>query len=355
MKRKAVALILGIVLCFSGCAEMFSAYYYSEEPHLHRTTVSGPSYAVEDMDDIHKALCDAIAAFETEMMIIGQGHDIDALEKDLQQVYLHVLEHDPMAAYAVEGMTSRAGQVDGKNVVTVSFEYRYDTKYLRHIRKVETMEDAASQLRAALEGCDGSLVLYVEHYEEQDLIQIAQEYAVRYPDRVVEIPRILTGIYPYTGEARVVDITFSYTMDLASLKQMRTDVARCFNDAVEALPEGASDREVYESLWSFLRDRDTGRYDSSITPAYSLLYHGVGDSKAYATIYAALCERVGMPCQVVRGTRDGQGHCWAVIRTEEGERHLDLLAETFLPRTDAQMEGYVWDPDRVPACPEVIQ
>ena len=38
------------------------------------------------------------------------------------------------------------------------------------------------------------------------------------------------------------------------------------------------------------------RIETSITPAYSLLRHGVGDSRAFAVVYAAMCQQAGLEC-----------------------------------------------------------
>lgn len=351
MKRRMATLILVIVLILCGCSDMFNGYYYSEKPHLLNDTVPEPSYTVGSIPDICSALGNAIANAQPHLTLVADGLDQMALEEMLRQAYLITLERDPLAAYAVDGMSSRLGQVDGKNVAVVSLEYLYGVKQLRSIPRVQTMEDAAEQIRDALDRCDGGLVLYVQQYEQRDVAQIVEEHAFRYPDRVMEVPRVLTGVYPNTGDARVVEIAFSYTTDRGSLKWSQELVDRRFDEVMEAAAQDVPDGEKYQLLWSSLMACGSGRYDTSITPAFSLLLQGVGDSKAYAQVYAAMCERMGLECQVVRGTKDGQAHCWVVIPMEEGLRHLDLLSGEFQPCTDDRMEGFVWDPSVVPACP----
>ena len=86
---------------------------------------------------------------------------------------------------------------------------------------------------------------------------------------------------------------------------------------------------------------------TSITPAYSLLYYGVGDSKAYATVYAAMCNKVGVDCSVVIGTQDGKPHYWNAVKEGDTYLFIDFLQcarqGTFAMRTKEQMKNYVWD------------
>ena len=85
--------------------------------------------------------------------------------------------------------------------------------------------------------------------------------------------------------------------------------------------------------------------ETSITPAYSLLGHGVGDSKAFATVYAAMCRRADLECLVITGTRDGEPWTWNMVCDDGTYYHLDLLSSHrgFQELTDNEMEGYVWD------------
>ena len=100
-------------------------------------------------------------------------------------------------------------------------------------------------------------------------------------------------------------------------------------------------------LYSFLMERYDYKIETSITPAYSLLQHGVGDDRAFATVYAAMCEQSGLKCQVITGTRWGEPWSWNLIYVGGVYYHVDLLRcskeGVFTTRMDADMAGYVWD------------
>ena len=96
------------------------------------------------------------------------------------------------------------------------------------------------------------------------------------------------------------------------------------------------------------------KQETSITPAYSLLRHGTGDSRAFAQIYAAMCRDSGLTCMSVTGTREGEPWTWNIILDGEAYYHVDLLRCSEIGKyqewTDEEMEGYVWDYSAYPAC-----
>ena len=89
------------------------------------------------------------------------------------------------------------------------------------------------------------------------------------------------------------------------------------------------------------------KIETSITPVYSLLRYGVGDSKAIAMVYSIMCQNAELPCQVVSGTKNGEAYYWNLIHFEDTDCHVDLLACSeageFSVMYPENMPGYVWD------------
>ena len=80
----------------------------------------------------------------------------------------------------------------------------------------------------------------------------------------------------------------------------------------------------------------------------------MGDAKAFATVYAAMCRSAGLDCRVVSGTRSGEAWYWNLVALEDGFFHVDLLesqkAGQLSYLLDEQMTGYVWDYSAHPAA-----
>ena len=172
----------------------------------------------------------------------------------------------------------------------------------------------------------------------------------------MECPQVVVNIFPETGTSRLVELKFTYQTSRDALRVMQTQVHTVFESAAMYVSSYSKETEKFEQLYGFLMNflvEGDYQLETSITPAYSLLRHGVGDKKAFATVYAAMCREAGLDCQVVTGTRDGDPWVWNLIRVDGAYYHLDLLrcSERGYYRTypDNQMDGYVWDYSAYPA------
>jgi hypothetical protein len=207
---------------------------------------------------------------------------------------------------------------------------------------------------------DTELVFYMENYQDADIAQLVDDYALSRPDRVIEIPRVSVSLYPAAGENRVVELSFAYQTSRDSLRNMQSQVKQIFESAKLYVSEDESDYVKLLRLYVFLTggvnmDRIAQQSGgSSITPSYSLLRYGVGDSKAFATVYAAMCRQAGVECITVSGTRDGEAWFWNIVKDGDDYAHVDILrcaqAGYFRQRSDDEMDGYVWDYSEYPVC-----
>ena len=127
-----------------------------------------------------------------------------------------------------------------------------------------------------------------------------------------------------------------------------------FDSAVLYVRGEAADEQKFSQLFSFLMERFDYTLETSTTPAYSLLRHGVGDSRAFAEVYAAMCRKAGLQCMTVTGTRNAQPWTWNIILSDGVYYHVDLMRCSiqgeFRPMADHEMHGYVWDYSAYPVC-----
>ena len=163
----------------------------------------------------------------------------------------------------------------------------------------------------------------------------------------MEIPQTTVNIYPEEGVERIVELKFSYQNSRDALRGMQIQVSPVFTSAVLYVSGDGTEYEKFTQLYSFWMERYDYQLETSITPAYSLLRHGVGDYKAFANVYAAVCREAGLDCVTVSGTREGEPRYWNLIQENGVYYHLDLLQSSdaghFRKMTEAEMQGYVWD------------
>lgn len=356
MKRICFALALCLTLC--GCGSIFNDTYVNIQPHEDQ---NGGTQSNTVMASDYQMLCavlEDLVAVGTEHAVINVGdYNQNRVALDMETAVRYIGTDYPLGAYAVDVITYEIGRSGGFPAISVDISYLHSRTELRLIQNVADMEGAAAKIGGALKDCDTGLVLLVENYEDTDFVQLVADYADENPNIVMETPQVTAGLFPENGKSRVVELDFTYQTNRDALRNMRSQVQPVFSAATLYVSGDGSDYQKYYQLYAFLMERSSDyTIQTSITPAYSLLSHGVGDSKAFATVYSAMCRQAGLECHVLTGTRDGTPWCWNMVCDDGVYYHVDLLqsseAGRFREMTDGEMAGYVWDYSAYPAAAE---
>ncbi len=353
--KTAVLYVLLICILLSGCAGIMDGSYEWEASHPIDILPNGDeNISAGNFQELCKALQELVEAGAEQGTIYIGDYDRENLQQEAQKAAQRVQLTDPIAAYAVESISCQLGTTGIRSALAVQITYRHDKTEIRKIKHVADNGEAKAAIATALRTCEPGIVLYIADYSSAYFGQIVADYAMEAPQYVMELPQVNENIYPETGQARVVELKFAYQTSRESLKKMQTQVQRVFSSADYYVSSDGSDDEKLSQLYSFLMNRFDYKLDTSITPAYHLLCHGIGDSKAFASAYAAMCRQAGVEAYVVSGTRDGVSWYWNIIRDTDMYYHVDLLRsqETgeLLKRTDEEMSGYVWVFGDYPRC-----
>ncbi len=353
MRKKITALLAAAALLLAGCGWM-DGEYVSVVPHQ-EPAASGPagSISAANYKDLTGVLEQLVSAGSESCVIDVGEFDQKTVESNMNAACRYIREVFPMGAYAVEDITYELGASQGRPAIAVSIQYRRSRTEIQRIQKKADMDALAVTIRAALDDHASRVAALVSRYTETDFNQLVQDYARENPQKVMEIPQVSEGIYG-SGTSRVVELNFTYQNSRESLRQMQSQVKPVFEAASLYVSGEGSEHQKLSQLYSFLMERFDYKQETSITPSYSLLCHGVGDSRAFAEVYAAMCRRAGLESLVVTGTRWGEPWTWNIVCDGEGYFHLDLLRCAqeggFREYTDAEMAGYVWDYSTYPAC-----
>lgn len=364
MKRIAV-LFLAVCLLLSGCGAWMEGSYVSITPYMSSEDDAGQDVQwISNKDQLYEAVRYMVNRGITEDVFFVRDYGESTVDTDALVVRYSIMNKDPIGAYAVEDIQFELGVNGGRSTLAVKITYsRQKTEILR-MKTVQGLEDARNAVAAALSDMDTELVFYMEGFQGTDFAQMVEDYARENPDEVIEVPRVSVSLYPASGENRVVELSFAYQTNRDFLRDMQKQVQQIFQSAKLYVSGDSSDYSKLSRLYVFLTGGvDAGRVmnqgGTSITPSYSLLRYGVGDSKAFATVYAAMCRQVGVECQVVSGTRNGEAWFWNIVKEGDRYAHVDVLrcvvAGYFRMRSDSEMDGYVWDYLNYPACASVYQ
>lgn len=353
MKRMTVALAVALCLLLAGCSWLDGSYV-SVTPHRVQTSTDrNESLSASDYSQLQEVV-ETLVFSGTETAVINIfDYDIPTLEQNLSTLCHHIQKVYPIGAYAVENISCEVGTNGGKAAVAVKIQYRHSRIELRKIQSIARMEDAVGLVEKALRNYESVLTLKVDQYAYLDFATLVQDYARQHPEIVMEVPKVTSEIYG-RGLVRVVEITFTYQNSRETLKNMQQQVQPVFDSAVLYVRGEAADEQKFSQLFSFLMERFDYTLETSTTPAYSLLRHGVGDSRAFAEVYAAMCRKAGLQCMTVTGTRNAQPWTWNIILSDGVYYHVDLMRCSiqgeFRPMADHEMHGYVWDYSAYPVC-----
>lgn len=353
MKRTLLPLFFALSLLLGGCGWL-NGSFVSVTPHeapkqvAHADTITAANYK-----DFLAALKQLVAAGTEVAAIHVEEYPEKALEVGVRRAVYNVMHSDPIGAYAVEDIQYEIGSSSGLPAVSIAVTYRHNSTELQRIRRAVSIPQVQIIVANALESYEAGIVLLVGQYEDTDFSQFVQDYAREHPETIMEIPQVTQALYG-TGESRVVELIFSYQTSRDSLRRMQAQVKPVFESAVLYVSGDGDDYQKFSQLYAFLMERFDYKLETSITPSYSLLRHGIGDSRAFAQVYAAMCRDAGLTCMTVTGTRDGEPWTWNIILDGEEYYHVDLLRCSergkYRELTDEEMEGYVWDYSDYPAC-----
>lgn len=348
---KLAAVLLALCLLLTGCGWMDGSYS-SVTPH--KVNVQAPEQempAVRNLAQMKTVLGGLVEKGAESGSFSVEDFDEAVLDERMASAIEYVLEKHPVGTYALESVSYELGTAGGVSAVAVTLTYNRSVEEIRAIVPVSGMEQAKERMTQALRDFDSALVLRISDFKDMDFGQLVSDFAIENPDVVMEIPQLTVSVYPQEGTDRVVDLRFAYQTGRDTLYTMRDYVEPVFRSAaLYVSSEEESDSVKFARLYTFLKERNDYQVKTSIVPAYSLLRHGVGDSKAFALVYAAMCRRAELDCRVVNGTRNGEPWFWNLICVDEAYYHVDVLGSSgFAQLTDAQMGGYVWDYSAYPA------
>lgn len=347
MNRRLAVLFLMLSLLLGGCGWLDGSYVHVTPHQQNETDGQGDATLIaENYSELLEILKGLVEAGKTGGVVYVPEAGSDAVSRQLRMASDYITVSYPLGAYAVEEISFEQGSSNAKPAIAVTIAYRHTLGEIRRISHITDMDGARTAVQKSLQNCDSRLVMLIDQYTPMDFDQLVQNLAAQYPEAVMEIPQTVETLYG-SGDSRVVELSFSYKNSRDDLRQMQAQVRPVFDSAVLYVSGDGADSQKFSQLYGFLMERFDYELESSITPTYSLLRHGVGDSRAFATVYAAMCRMAGLECEVITGTRHGEPWTWNLIWSKDKPYHVDLLACAasggYRERTDSEMQGYVWD------------
>ena len=350
--KQCLCLFLSLLIALSCCGCIWmEGHYESIRPHqVGHSRDEGSMPVIGSSSELRSAVTAMVDAGTEEAVFSLYDYPEAELHRDMKSLIRYIRENYPVGAWAVSEIDYEYGQY----LLSVQISYRRSRADIDQIYTVRGINGAKEAINTALAACENSLILQITGYVDTDFVQYVEDYASLNPQTVMELPQVSAQCYPQSGTVRIVEFQFAYQTSRDSLRQMQIQVRPVFSSARLYVASGAEDGVKLDQLYSFLMERFDYTVQTSITPSYSLLVHGVGDSRAFAQVYAAMCRQTGVEAMTVSGTRNGESRFWNMVRNGDTWYHVDLLECArqgyYRERADWEMGTYVWDYSAYPAC-----
>lgn len=344
--RRLLCMALCLCVVLSGCS-LFDGRYVRVTPHMDLNTQNrSQTYSASDFDSLCEVLHKLVTSCTVNAAIYVDTMPENSRQRLLDAAKRYILETDSIGAFALESVSLELGYNRGRPAVAAEMDYRKSDVEIRQIKETPDLAGAKNEISSALKACKPRLALNIIDYSETDFAQMVTDLARENIQNVMEQPYTTEEVFG-TGTTRLVELVFTYENSRDTLRSMQSQVQPIFNSATLYVSGDSTELQKFSHLYAFLMERFDYILETSITPAFSLLIHGVGDSRTFALVYDAMCRNAGLSCETVTGTRSGEPWIWNRIVCDGEVGYVDLLAcvqgSGFRVLSVEEMSGYVWD------------
>lgn len=358
MKRYLLAGALSLSILLSGCAALLERDYSSVAPHNAAPATEGNPSTLRA--DSYQELVNALIYFVTggiEEGTVRLYTNTENVETYLADACLEVVQEDPLGAYCVEFIKYTVDPVVTYSEADLHITYRRTREQVASIVQATGVTAIRSELESALSSFASERVLRISYFEEDEAFiqDLAHQAYFDVPACALGMPDVSVSIYPNSGRQRIVEILLHYPLERDQLEERRGDVAWELQLLTRDLKDGGRAPTALDAAVALLKE---GRYDpeGGNTP-YDFFDTGIANSEGLSLAFSALCQELDLPCRIAQGTFNREPHCWTVVQTETGWRHLDLSTidgeEDPLCTDQALLElGYLWEEGSLPLCSE---
>ena len=358
MKRYLLAGTLSLSILLSGCAALLERDYSSVTPHNAAPATEGNPSTLRA--DSYQELVNALIYFVTGGMEEGTVRlytNTENVETYLADACLEVIQEDPLGAYCVEFIKYTVDPVVTYSEADLHITYRRTREQVASIVQATGVTAIRGELESALSSFASERVLRISYFEEDEAFiqDLAHQAYFAVPACALGMPDVSVTIYPNSGRQRIVEVLLRYPLEHDQLEERRGDVAWELQLLTRDLKDSGRVPTALDAAAALLKE---GSYDpeGGNTP-YDFFDTGIANSEGLSLAFSALCQELSLPCRIAQGTLNGEPHCWTVVQTETGWRHLDLSAyggdEDNLCTDQTLLElGTLWEEGSLPLCAE---
>ena len=375
MLKKAIALLLAVAaaLSVSGCSSLLEGDM--DKITIHQASAGARTENIADAEasteaELEGILLGFIQKHKTSGLVDFKNYSGD-VENDVYVACMNVRNNTPLGSYAVYYISSNVSRYVTYYQAEIHITYKKSADEVAKVVDVYSNDTVRALIKNVMSGIGSSLVM------NTSLSALDNDYVQKYihsiyysdPSLIVAIPEASVSLYPETGMPRIVDISFAYSDDSASLNRKRSEMMSAARQTAAKIQAESEEGKALEAclLLSNLSNFDAeldgkgqngqDSWNQEYT-AYGAIVGGKATSEGYAMAFKLLCDLSDIPCQVVIGRRNDAGHAWNIVEIGDSYYHFDvsLFDETgggdgTLFLKDQDVSGtYEWETDSYPQC-----
>ncbi len=361
-KTLTIILALALMLSASGCGSLFSSEYYYSEPYREEVSIGdGTETEVRNYATLKSAILRLVHAGESH----GQfrfGSYSGSLLDDLAAVCHEIKTSTPIGVYAVENISYDTSRIVSYYTADIEIEYRKSAEEIASVVSVNGLGELGSHILSVMGDYSPSTVvkIYSSAASEEYIREFIRDSYYADPFLMAELPEFTVLAYPDFGPERIYVIDFRYSAMPERLREMDELLRSRVEELVESLGED-DPLSLALRCAGGLSDmcRNTSEESSWPGTAYGCIVEGDENPVSLAVGYKALCDMLGIDCEVVLGERIGNAgevHAWNIICLDDEYYHVDVsrfyadAASAFLLSDEDIWGEYDWDRERYPAC-----
>ena len=358
MKRLALTALALLLLTLCGCSWLLPSQYTQISAHSAAQTAHNDSDIplVSDYQELKRAILQ-FAEDGVAHGVIRTANYTGDVEADLSRAAYSAAREDPVGAYAIDFLTHDCSLIVSYYEITIDITFRDMAEDPRTLEYVTNQKEVETLLREAMDEYQDHVTWYAVSSHVYNYESLARQICEAEPLHYMAVPDIRTTNYPEEGRSRIVELTLTWPADAATLQKMESAVEESLQAASVYVRYRDTEWEKAGLLYTYLMERFTYTERETATPLYSALCEGLITSQSAANAWQLLCDQIGVDCQTVEGSRDGEEYAWNIVTLDGLRYHVDLLRDLLADgslhlRYDEEMTGYSWDAAQYPACPK---
>ncbi len=328
MKRRIFIFGFAVLLLLQGCSTaLLNREYVTEQTHEENSLLTDASILRADSYDSLVSAILQLVGQRVEHGVIRLYNYSGDVGEDLSNACLEVKQNNPLGAYAVDYITHDFSRIVSYYEVNLYIAYRRSYEQIKSVVAATGSSAIKKVLQNALEQFSPAAVLRIGYFEEDEayIRTILSQAYDAVPNAAFGLPDCEIGLYPEEGTERILEITLMYQRDQEVPLRQQEQVERVAK-SLTASTARESQKDTLTQLYRKLKQSTVYDTEGKET-VYAALIQGRANSEGVAMAMSLLCKTAEIPCELVRGTRNGAARVWNRVTLDGEVLEIDVAAQ----------------------------